>query len=218
MDYNRDGQVDSSELRLTGLILAQSALIGTAVGVFDSGIWLPAGSGSHTVNGMTYAMGALAVQILAYYLFKMFFERSMKDRVNTQNLQRDKELRMREIQTSHEQRRIDMELRVQEMQLEREMHLFRQNPELFLGSQQTVTVPVPPIPNQTQSNNSGSMSLGLDRLHQNPIPYVAPRVPQNIQHVQQQVDAMADEMVSNQKNIRLKKDGTPDMRYYNGKN
>ena len=111
-----------------------------------------------------------------------------------------------------------MELRVQEMQLEREMHLFRQNPELFLGSQQTVTVPVPPIPNQTQSNNSGSMSLGLDRLHQNPIPYVAPRVPQNIQHVQQQVDAMADEMVSNQKNIRLKKDGTPDMRYYNGKN
>ena len=217
MDYNRDGQVDSSELRLTGLILAQSALIGTAVGVFDSGIWLPAGSGSHTVNGMTYAMGALAVQILAYYLFKMFFERSMKDRVNTQNLQRDKELRLREIQTSHEQRRIDMELRVQEMQLEREMHLFRQNPELFMQSPETITVPVPPRPTNTPPNN-GTMSLGLDQLHQNPIPYVAPRVPQNIQHVQQQVDAMADEMVNNQKNIRLKKDGTPDMRYYNGKN
>ncbi len=215
MDYNRDGQVDSSELRLTGLILAQSALIGVAVGVFDSGIWLPAGSGNHTVNGMTYAMGALAVQILAYYLFKMFFERSMKDRVNTQNLQRDKELRMRDIQTTHEQRRIDMELRVQEMQLEREMMMFRQNPELFLSAQETVTVPVPPRPNQTQLNNGGSMSLGLDKLHQQPQQYVAPRVT----NTQAQVDAMSDVgFVQNQNDIRLKKDGTPDMRYYNGKN
>lgn len=217
MDYNRDGQVDSSELRLTGLILAQSALIGTAVGVFDSGIWLPAGSGSHTVNGMTYAMGALAVQILAYYLFKMFFERSMKDRVSTQNLQRDKELRMRDIQNSHEQRRIDMELRVQEMQLEREMMMFKQNPQLFMQNGETVTVPVPPRPNTT-SQNGGSMSLGLDQLHQTPTPYVAPRVTNDINHVQAQVDAMADDLVSQQQNFRLKKDGTPDMRYYNGKN
>ena len=33
MDWNADGQVDNAELRLTGLILAQSALIGVAVGV-----------------------------------------------------------------------------------------------------------------------------------------------------------------------------------------
>ena len=57
-----------------------------------------------------------------------------------------------------------MELRVQEMQLEREMHLFRQNPELFMQSPETITVPVPPRPTNTPPNN-GTMSLGLDQLH-----------------------------------------------------
>ena len=61
-------------MKMTGLILAQSALVGVAVGVYDAGIWLPAGSaGDSWVNGMTYSMGALAVQTIAYYFFKMFF-------------------------------------------------------------------------------------------------------------------------------------------------
>ena len=85
MDWNRDGEVDTSELRLTGLILAQSAMVGLAVGVFDSGVWLPAGaSGDSWMNGMTYAMGALAVQMLGFYIFKMFFEQSMQQRVYQQ--------------------------------------------------------------------------------------------------------------------------------------
>ena len=33
---------DKSEMRLTGLILTQSALIGAAVGIFDAGICYPA--------------------------------------------------------------------------------------------------------------------------------------------------------------------------------
>ena len=34
----------SQDMKMTGLILAQSALVGVAVGVYDAGIWLPAGS------------------------------------------------------------------------------------------------------------------------------------------------------------------------------
>ena len=34
------GQESDAEIRLMGLILSQSALIGVAVGVFDSGLWL----------------------------------------------------------------------------------------------------------------------------------------------------------------------------------
>jgi hypothetical protein len=209
MDWNNDGQVDNAELRLTGLILAQSALIGVAVGVFDSGIWLPAGDGDHIVNGMTYAMGALAVQILAYYVFKMFFEQSMKVRVNTQNLQREREIRLRSMQTEHEQRRIDMELRIQEMQLERELMAYKQNPSLLL--QETVTVPVPPKPQNTV------MSLGLDKLGNNQQEYTAPRVVQNPGVTTLSLNQMADDLVEegNKSKVRLKKDGTPDLRYKN---
>ena len=207
MDWNNDGQVDNAELRLTGLILAQSALIGVAVGVFDSGIWLPAGDGDHIVNGMTYAMGALAVQILAYYVFKMFFEQSMKVRVNTQNLQREREIRLRSMQTEHEQRRIDMELRIQEMQLERELMAYKQNPSLLM--QETITVPVPPKPQNTV------MSLGLDKLGNNQQEYTAPRVVQNPGVTTLSLNQMADDLVEEENNskVRLKKDGTPDLRY-----
>jgi|TARA_R100000234_G_scaffold94744_1_gene62983 hypothetical protein len=209
MDWNNDGQVDNAELRLTGLILAQSALIGVAVGVFDSGIWLPAGDGDHIVNGMTYAMGALAVQILAYYVFKMFFEQSMKVRVNTQNLQREREIRLRSMQTEHEQRRIDMELRIQEMQLERELMAYKQNPSLLM--QETITVPVPPKPQNTV------MSLGLDKLGNNQQEYTAPRVVQNPGVTTLSLNQMADDLVEeeNKSKVRLKKDGTPDLRYKN---
>ena len=209
MDWNNDGQVDNAELRLTGLILAQSALIGVAVGVFDSGIWLPAGDGDHIVNGMTYAMGALAVQILAYYVFKMFFEQSMKVRVNTQNLQREREIRLRSMQTEHEQRRINMELRRQEMQLERELMAYKQNPSLLM--QETITVPVPPKPQNTV------MSLGLDKLGNNQQEYTAPRVVQNPGVTTLSLNQMADDLVEEEKKskVRLKKDGTPDLRYKN---
>lgn len=199
MDWNRDGQVDSSELRLTGLILAQSALIGVAVGVFDSGIWLPAGAtGDSWVNGMTYSMAALAVQVLAYYLFKMFFEQGMMQRVNQQNMQRERDMRLRSIQTEHEQRRIDMELRIQEMQLQRELAMFSQNPEAWATTQQGTTSTSASKP----SSPGGAMSLGLDSLATN-IPnsdtYIAPR---NL-----------DETPS----VPLKKDGTPDLRYKKGR-
>ena len=63
---------NEAEIRLMGLILSQSALVGLAVGIYDSGIWLV--NDSEFVNGLTYAMGAFAVQGLAYYFFKMFFD------------------------------------------------------------------------------------------------------------------------------------------------
>ena len=122
-------QHDNHEMRLTGLILAQSSLIGAAVGIFDAGIWLPAGTTeNHWVNGMTYAMGALAVQILAYYLFKMFFEQQMQEKVRVSEMQRQRDSRYRDMQYSHDQRRQDMELRMQEMELEKEMMWMQQNP------------------------------------------------------------------------------------------
>ena len=68
-----------AEIRLLGLILTQSALVGLAIGVFDSDIWL--NNDDALVNGFTYAMAAFFIQGIAYYFFKMFFEQNMQERV-----------------------------------------------------------------------------------------------------------------------------------------
>ena len=200
-------QHDNHEMRLTGLILAQSSLIGAAVGIFDAGIWLPAGTTeNHWVNGMTYAMGALAVQILAYYLFKMFFEQQMQEKVRVSEMQRQRDNRYRDMQYSHDQRRQDMELRMQEMELEKEMLWMQQNPgKAFpqfmkrgeynssnvngLGVDYNSTSTPPQVKSQT-------LSMGLDNMANQEIVTVAPRVLDN----------------SND-NVRYKSDGTIDKRF-----
>lgn len=178
---------NSSEMRLTGLILAQSALVGVAVGIYDAGIWLPAGTTeNHWVNGMTYSMGALAIQMLAFYVFKMFFEQQMMEKARLSEMQRVRNNAFRDQQFNFDNRRMDMELRMQEMQLEKELLMLQQDPNRLLQQQE----PVMPTHKAIQSE---TLSMGLDNIVTQQEVTVAPRV----------VDD----------DVKLKKDGTPDLRY-----
>jgi len=117
---------DQAEIRLLGLILTQSMSIGLAVGIFHAGMWL-----SHTdplVNGMTYAMAAFAVQGLAYYVFKMFFQQGMDEKARIAQMERERRYRSSNLQQGFEQRRQDMELKLQEMQLDQELRWLEANP------------------------------------------------------------------------------------------
>ena len=181
---------NSSEMRLTGLILAQSALVGVAVGIYDAGIWLPAGTTeNHWVNGMTYSMGALAIQMLAFYVFKMFFEQQMMEKARLSEMQRVRNNAFRDQQFNFDNRRMDMELRMQEMQLEKELLMLQQDPNRLLQQQE----PVMPTHKAIQSE---TLSMGLDNIVTQQEVTVAPRV----------VDD----------DVKLKKDGTPDLRYKKG--
>jgi len=199
-------QHDNHEMRLTGLILAQSALIGAAVGIFDAGMWLPAGTTeNHWVNGMTYSMGALAIQILAYYLFKMFFEQQMQEKVRVSEMQRQRDGRYRDMQHTHDQRRQDMELRMQEMELEKEMMWMQQNPGKAF----------PQFMRQGQYNSSNTSGLGVD--------YSSSATPP--QHIAENTSALSLGMSGNNlkgesvvppRNLednRLKADGSIDKRF-----
>ena len=115
-----------AEIRLMGLILSQSALVGLAIGIFDKDIWL--NHDDPMVNGFTYAMAAFFVQGIAYYFFKMFFEQNMQERVRIQQSERQRQSRYRSLQTNFDNRRADMELRIQEAQLERELRWMEENP------------------------------------------------------------------------------------------
>ena len=174
---------DTDDMKMTGLILAQSALVGIAVGVFASGLWLPAGSdGEAWQSGTTYAMGALAVQTIAYYLFKMFFEQGMKEKVQIAEMQRQRTSQFKQQQFGFEQRRADLELKVQEMQLENELRLLHEDPSRISPSIMTEGTIMnqafnPGVIPTHDAKNDAPMNLGVDEA------------------------------------VRLKKDGTPDLRY-----
>ena len=120
------GQDSDAEIRLMGLILAQSALVGLAIGVFDANLWLE--SETAMLNGFTYAMAAFFVQGIAYYFFKMFFEQNMQERVRTTGMQRSRDARYKQMQMNFDNRRVEMEMRMQEAQLEQELRWMEQNP------------------------------------------------------------------------------------------
>jgi hypothetical protein len=124
MQGNR--QDSDAEIRLMGLILAQSALVGLAIGVFDAELWLI--SDTPMLNGFTYAMAAFFVQGIAYYFFKMFFEQNMQERVRATSIEKNRQDRYRQMQLSFDNRRNDMEMRMQEAQLEQELRWMEQNP------------------------------------------------------------------------------------------
>jgi len=118
--------VDQAEIRLMGLILTQAVSIGIAIAVFDAEYWLKLDD--PTVNGITYAMAAFAVQGVAYYLFKMFFQQGMDERARLAAQEKQRKTRYRSMEMNFDRRRQDMELRLQEAQLEAELNWLEQNP------------------------------------------------------------------------------------------
>ena len=184
-------------MKMTGLILAQSALVGVAVGVYDSGIWLPAGSaGESWINGMTYAMGALAVQTIAYYFFKMYFEQQMQERVQMAEMQSQRSRTIRSQQMNFDQRRMDLEMRMQEAQLENELRWMAENPEKVSPT----------------FNSAGFSGVGV-AYHNNFNPGIHSHQATQDQPLELGLNAMADDLINGQDTPRLKKDGTPDLRY-----
>ena len=117
---------DQAEIRLMGLILTQAVSIGIAIAVFDAEYWLKLDD--PTVNGITYAMAAFAVQGVAYYLFKMFFQQGMDERARIAAQEKQRRTRYRSMEMSFDRRRQDMEIRMQEAQLEAELNWMEQNP------------------------------------------------------------------------------------------
>ena len=74
------------------------------------------------------SMGAFAVQGLAYYLFKMFFQQNMDDKARMAAMERERRMRYRNMEVNFDRRRQDMELRMQERQLESELNWMEANP------------------------------------------------------------------------------------------
>lgn len=177
-----------AEIRLLGLILAQSALVGVSIGVFDAEVWLK--NTTPLLNGLTYAMSAFFVQGIAYYMFKVFFERGMRERARATQIDRDRNYKYRSMQQNFDARRAEMEMRIQEAQLERELRWMEANP-----GQMPPSWGVP----------GGSPSLigtyDQERVDSSRIPTHEAKSPTPLS------------LGVSEEDVPLKKDGTPDKRY-----
>jgi len=150
-----------AEIRLMGLILAQSIFVGVAVGIFEAELWLKLDGA--LMNGMTYSMAAFAMQGLGYYVFKMFFQQGLDDRMHIQESERRRQRRYSDMQRVFDTRREDMELRMQEAQMEQELRWMENNPGrtpswAAMENEQKIFNPNPP---SHSANVDESMNLGI---------------------------------------------------------
>ena len=183
-----------AEIRLMGLILSQSALVGLAIGLFDAGMWL--NSNDAMVNGFTYAMAAFFVQGIAYYFFKMFFEQNMQERVRTTGMQRSRDARYKQMQMNFDNRRVEMEMRMQEAQLERELRWMEANPGKM-------------PPSWGVQGGSQSMVGAFDSMGGGANTFDASSIPTHQAKVQQPLTLG----INDDDDVPRKKDGTPDKRH-----
>lgn len=181
-----------AEIRLMGLILAQSTLVGVAVGIFDAKVWLT--QDSVWINGFTYAMGAFFVQGIAYYFFKMFFEQNLQEKVRHGNLEKQRNHQYRSMQQQFDNRRADMEMRMQEAQLERELRWMENNPGKM-------------PPSWGVQGGAQSMIGIYDQQGGGAATFDGSKIPTHQAKVLQPLTLGVEEK------IPLKKDGTPDKRF-----
>jgi len=183
-----------AEIRLMGLILAQSTLVGVAIGVFDSEVWLL--NDTPWLNGFTYAMGAFFVQGIAYYVFKMFFEQNLQEKTHHSNLERQRNNQYRSMQQQFDNRRAEMEMRMQEAQLERELRWMEANPGKM-------------PPSWGVQGGSQSMIGAFDNLGGGANTFDGSNIPTHQAKVQQPLTLGINE----EDEIPRKKDGSPDKRH-----
>jgi len=157
---------DQAEIRLMGLILMQAVSIGIAIGVFDAKLWIDLQEPA--INGITYAMAAFAVQGLAYYLFKMFFQQGMDEKARIASQERERRSRYRHMEMSFDRRRQDMELRMQEAQMDNELRWMEDNPgksppwiQQRVSSESTGTGDFQPIIPTHEAEKKQALNLGL---------------------------------------------------------
>jgi hypothetical protein len=189
-----DDMQHEAEIRLLGLILAQSTLVGVAIGVFDADIWLK--NDTAMLNGFTYAMGAFFIQGIAYYMFKVFFEQGMRERARMTQIDRERNSKYRNMQQNFDHRRAEMELRMQEAQLEKELRWMEANPGQMPPSW-GVAGGSPSLVGTY--DNRGGAAASID----------SSRIPTHNAQTQSPLSLG----VSDEEEIPLKKDGTPDKRY-----
>jgi len=177
IESSSSGRNNDDILRIMGFIGFVSILVGAAVAVFDTKMWLH--SEDAYSNAMTYAMGAFTLQGMSFFLYKLLLQDQMDDKASWTRTQRTRDRRLQDMQSQFANAQLEQELKVRQMTLERQLQMMEKNPEAYmqmmgggnLGILDDQFRPVTPFENGTEEfnpppthkqNTDQPITLGVD--------------------------------------------------------
>ena len=122
---------NEDELKVMGLIAFISLLVGGAIAIFDARLWLRVDDSVYT-NSITYIMGAFTLQGISYFLYKMLMQDSMDNRATFARQAKDRDKRVMQMQQMFSGRQLEQELKLQELQLEAQLRMMENDPDVLL--------------------------------------------------------------------------------------
>ena len=128
-----DTQTNEDILRVMGFIGFVSILVGAAIAVFDADLWLK--SNDTYSNALTYAMGAFTLQGMSYFFYKLLLQDNMDSKAQWQRTQRVRDARMREMNSNFANAQLETELRMRQMQMDKQLRMLEENPDAYLAMQ-----------------------------------------------------------------------------------
>lgn len=121
---------DSHTLRIFTLLFVNSFLIGAAVGIHQQGLWFPEEQNWAKIGGL-YMMASTFIQMIAFMLYKLFFQERLEDQSYIQNLMTQSRRNMKKINAEMQRYQLGMEMEVKKRQMSKQMELMKQQ---HLGS------------------------------------------------------------------------------------
>tara|TARA_R110002020_G_scaffold14091_1_gene50094 strand:+ start:9056 stop:9634 length:579 start_codon:yes stop_codon:yes gene_type:complete len=173
-------------LRIMGFIGFVSILVGSAVAVFDAGLWLRT-SDTYT-NAMTYTMGAFTLQGMSYFFYKLLMQEGMDTKAQWTKSQRVRDRSIQQMNDQFADAQLQQELRARQLAMERQLRVLDENPEAYL-----------------QMMNGGVSGLNIGA-----IPFTEPTTEFNPPPKHK---SEPDKPLTLGTDITKKKDGSPDKRF-----
>jgi hypothetical protein len=130
-----DAQTNEDILRVMGFIGFVSILVGAAIAVFDADLWLR--SEDTYSNALTYAMGAFTLQGMSYFFYKLLLQDNMDSKAQWQRTQRVRDARLREMNSQFANAQLETELKMRQMQMEKQLRMLEENPDAYMAMSMT---------------------------------------------------------------------------------
>ena len=134
---------DQLTLRIFTLLLVNSFLIGSAVAIHAQGLWFPAEETWPKLGGL-WMMAATFVQMIAFMLYKVFFQERLEDQSYIQNLMTQTRRNAKRMNAELQRFSLSLEMEQKEREMKRIMEAKKQ--QILSGN----AVPVAPALQPTQ--------------------------------------------------------------------
>ena len=112
---------NTQTLRIFVLLFVNSFLIGAAVAIHKQGLWFPDEDNWLKVGGL-FMMAATFVQMIAFMLYKVFFQERMEDQTYIQGLVTQSRRNMKKMNAELQRFQMSLEMEGRKRQFEKAMN------------------------------------------------------------------------------------------------